>query len=93
MILNVKYVNGQKLIKIKNHEISEHFNEKYPNVTIDWSTITKILKEKDKWKAVVNAEVSNKTFRQAVLFYNALKLYKSYEFSKYLGIEKSNFHY
>ena len=47
----------------KHHEIAAYFNEKYSDMNIDWSTITKILKEKDKWKAVVSAEVSNKTFR------------------------------
>jgi ribosomal protein S25 len=52
----------------KHHEIAEHFNEKYPNVTIDRSTVSKILKEKDKWKAVIITEISSKTFRQAVIF-------------------------
>ena len=47
----------------KHHEIANHFNEKYSNVKIERSTVSKILKEKDKWKAVVNSESSNKTFR------------------------------
>ncbi|GES85616.1 CENP-B homolog protein 2-like [Rhizophagus clarus] len=47
----------------KHYEVAQFFNEKYPNVKIDQSTVSKILKEKDKWKAVVSAEVSNKTFR------------------------------
>ena len=47
----------------KHHEIAEHFNNNHPNLTINRSTVSKILKEKDKWKAVVIAEVSNKTFR------------------------------
>ncbi|GES83093.1 CenpB-DNA-bind-domain-containing protein [Rhizophagus clarus] len=47
----------------KHHEVAQFFNEKNPNVKIDRSTVSKILKEKDKWKAVVSAEVSNKTFR------------------------------
>ena len=41
----------------KHHEIAEHFNEKYPNMTID-----------RRWNVVVNAEISNKTFRQAVFY-------------------------
>ena len=52
----------------KHHEIAQHFNEKNLNVKIDRSTVSKILKEKDKWKAVVSVEVSTKTFRYAVLF-------------------------
>ena len=47
----------------KHHEIAEHFNNNHPNLTINRSTVSNILKEKDKWKAVVIAEVSNKTFR------------------------------
>ena len=55
----------------KHHEIAQHFNEKNLNVKIDRSTVSKILKEKDKWK--VNKRVSyyvrhTKTFRYAVLF-------------------------
>ena len=37
----------------KHHEIAQHFNQKNLNVMIDRSTVSKILKEKDKWKAVV----------------------------------------
>jgi len=47
----------------KHHEVAAYFNEKHPDLEIDRSTISKILKEKDKWKAIVSTEVSNKTFR------------------------------
>jgi hypothetical protein len=29
-------------------EIAKYFNDKYPNLTIEWSTISKILLQKDK---------------------------------------------
>ena len=45
----------------KYHEVAAYFNEKYPNLNINRSTISKILKEKDKWKVVVSDEFSNKT--------------------------------
>jgi len=47
----------------KYHKIAAYFNEKYLDMNIDRSTISKILKEKDKWKTVVSAKVSNKTFK------------------------------
>ena len=47
----------------KHHEVAAYFNEKYPDLELDQSTISKILKEKDRWKAVVSAKISNKTFR------------------------------
>ncbi|CAG8664933.1 3977_t:CDS:2, partial [Paraglomus occultum] len=50
----------------KHHEIAQHFNEKNLNMKIDRSTVSKILKEKDKWKAVVSAEVSTKTLDHAM---------------------------
>jgi len=57
----------------KHNEIAQHFN-----VKIDRSTVSKILKEKDKWKAVVSVEVSTKTFTvgtQFCFFNNTLKLH------------------
>lgn len=47
----------------KHHEIASYFNEKHSNILINRSTVSKILKEKNKWKAIVNNENSNKTFR------------------------------
>jgi hypothetical protein len=47
----------------KRHaDIANHFNEMYPNLKIDRSTISKILSQSDKWKAV-NVEDSAQTFR------------------------------
>ena len=63
--LSVKYANGRKQIRTKN---TMKLFEKNLDVKIDRSTVSKILKEKNKWKAVVSAEVSTKTFRYAVLF-------------------------
>ena len=41
----------------------------YPNLTIDRSTISKILLQNDKWTAIINTEDSVKTFRhKAVKF-------------------------
>ena len=41
----------------------------YPNLTIDRSTISKILLQSDKWTAIINTEDSVKTFRhKAVKF-------------------------
>ncbi|GES98541.1 tigger transposable element-derived protein 6-like [Rhizophagus clarus] len=56
----------------KHHKVAQFFNEKNPNVKIDRSTVSKILKEKDKWKAVVSAEVSNKTFRHREAKFSSL---------------------
>ncbi len=47
----------------KHHEIASHFNEKTPNLKIDRSSVSKILAQRDKWKAVIPNEISNKTFR------------------------------
>ena len=50
-------------------DIANHFNEVYPNLKIDRSTVSKILSQRDKWKAIVNTEDSVKTFRhKAVKF-------------------------
>ncbi|CAG8774112.1 3640_t:CDS:1, partial [Racocetra persica] len=35
----------------KHHEIASYFNENHPNLSIDRSTVSKILKESDKWMA------------------------------------------
>ena len=43
-------------------DIANHFNEKY-NLNIDRSTVSKILGQRDKWKAVIETEFSSKTFR------------------------------
>jgi hypothetical protein len=49
--------------KSKRHEdIANHFNEKYPNLNIERSTISKILAQSDRWKAI-NAEDLVQTFR------------------------------
>lgn len=60
----------EKANKNKRHvDIANHFNEIYPNLTIDRSTISKILSQSDKWKATVITEDSIKTFRhKAVKF-------------------------
>ena len=48
--------------KNKRHvDVADHFNEMYPSLNIDRSTITKILSQKNKWKDI-NAEDSQ-TFR------------------------------
>src|SRR4051812_2405828 len=56
--------------KNKRHiDIANHFNEIYSNLTIDRSTISKILSQSDKWKAVISTEDSVKMFRhKAVKF-------------------------
>jgi hypothetical protein len=47
----------------KRHvDIADHFNEIYPSLKIDRSTITKILLQSDRWKAV-SALDSTQTFR------------------------------
>ena len=47
----------------KRHEdIAKHFNEMYPNLKIERSTISKILAQSDRWKAV-NSGDSAQTFR------------------------------
>lgn len=49
--------------KSKRHEdIAKHFNELYPNLTIERSTISKILSQSDKWKAV-NEDSAAQTFK------------------------------
>jgi len=49
--------------KNKRHEdIANHFNEVYPNLKIERSTISKILAQSDRWKAI-NTEDSAQTFR------------------------------
>ncbi|PKY35142.1 hypothetical protein RhiirB3_455563, partial [Rhizophagus irregularis] len=60
----------EKANKNKRHvDIANHFNEVYPNLTIDRSTISKILLQSDKWTAIINTEDSSKTFRhKAVKF-------------------------
>lgn len=60
----------KKANKNKSHtDIAKHFNEVYPNLTLDRSTITKILLRSDKWLAIINTEDSVKTFRhKAVKF-------------------------
>lgn len=59
-----------KANKNKRHvDIANYFNEVYPNLTIDRSTISKILLQSDKWTAIINTEDSSKTFRhKAVKF-------------------------
>ncbi|CAB5206033.1 unnamed protein product [Rhizophagus irregularis] len=48
-----------KANKNKHHvDITNHFNEVYPNLTIDRSTISKILLQSDKWTAIINTEDS-----------------------------------
>ena len=47
----------------KQEEIAKHFNEKYPNLNINRSTVSKILSQRDKWKAVINNKNSDKTYR------------------------------
>lgn len=48
--------------KSKRHEdIAKHFNEKYSNLNIERSTVSKILSQSDRWKAV--NEDSTQTFR------------------------------
>ncbi|CAB5189416.1 hypothetical protein RhiirA5_431991 [Rhizophagus irregularis] len=50
--------------KNKTHiEIAKYFNDKYPNLTIEQCTISKILLQKDKWKTVLENEKSNKIFK------------------------------
>ena len=60
----------RKTNKNKGHaEIAKHFNEVYPNLTIERSTVTKILLQSDKWLAITNTKDSVKTFRhKAVKF-------------------------
>src|SRR5215207_3749749 len=59
-----------KANKNKRHiDIAKHFNEVYPNLNLDRSTITKILLKSDRWLAIKNKEDSVKTFRhKAVKF-------------------------
>ena len=47
----------------KHHEIATYFNEQNSDLSIDRTTISKILKERNKWMAVTSNEISNKTFR------------------------------
>ncbi|CAG8571468.1 DNA-binding centromere protein B [Rhizophagus irregularis DAOM 181602=DAOM 197198] len=55
-----------KANKNKRHvDIANYFNEVYPNLTIDRSTISKILLQSDKWTAIINTEDSTKIFAQA----------------------------
>ncbi|CAG8563217.1 5441_t:CDS:2, partial [Rhizophagus irregularis] len=53
--------------QLKKHrsaiKIAKYFNDKYPNLTIERSTISKILLQKDKWKTVLENEKSNKIFK------------------------------
>ncbi|RGB38304.1 hypothetical protein C1646_755930 [Rhizophagus diaphanus] len=49
----------EKANKNKRHvDIANHFNEVYPNLTIDRSTISKILLQSDKWTAIINTKDS-----------------------------------
>ncbi|GBC11696.2 jerky protein homolog-like [Rhizophagus irregularis DAOM 181602=DAOM 197198] len=69
---DIKIANGvidQVTEDIHILDIANHFNEVYPNLTIDRSTISKILLQSDKWTAIINTEDSSKTFRhKAVKF-------------------------
>ena len=50
--------------KNKTHQdIANYFNETCSNLNIKRSTISKILKESDKWKAITDTEVSAQTFK------------------------------
>src|SRR3954453_13248516 len=56
--------NWAEANKNKTHpEIAKHFNEKYPNLSIERSTVTKILLQKDKWKTILETKNSNKVFK------------------------------
>ena len=47
----------------KRHtDIAIHFNEVYPNLTMDRSTVSKILSQSDKWRNI-NAEDSAQKFK------------------------------
>src|SRR4051794_13530505 len=49
--------------KSKRHEdIAKHFNEKYPNLNIERSTVSKILSQSDRWKTI-NDKYSAQIFR------------------------------
>ncbi|CAB5315530.1 unnamed protein product [Rhizophagus irregularis] len=59
--------------KSKRHEeIAKHFNEKYPNLNIERSTISKILSQSDRWKTI-NDEYSAQTFRHKEVKFSALE--------------------
>lgn len=48
----------------KRHvDIANHFNEVYPNLKIDRSTISKILSQSNKWEATNTTEDSTQTFK------------------------------
>ena len=54
----------EKANKEKRHaEIAVHFNEIYPNLNVDRSTISKILLQRDKWEVTTNTEDSAQIFR------------------------------
>ena len=54
----------EKVNKGKRHaEIAAHFNETYPNLNIDRSTISKILSQRDKWEVTTRTEESAQIFR------------------------------
>ena len=59
-------------------EIAKYFNEKY-SLEIDRTTISKILSQRDKWKAVIENEISDKTYRHKAvkfpLLENAMNLW------------------
>ncbi|CAI2199497.1 2720_t:CDS:1, partial [Funneliformis geosporum] len=57
----------------KRHiDIATHFNEVYPSLNIDRSTISKILLESDKWKAI-NIEDSAQTFKYKEVKFSVLE--------------------
>jgi hypothetical protein len=53
----------QNLDKSHN-EISNHFNTKYTDLSLKRSTISKILKDKEKWENLISTENSTKVFRE-----------------------------
>ncbi|CAG8605068.1 406_t:CDS:2, partial [Gigaspora rosea] len=57
-------------------QIAEHFNTQDPNWNLECSTISKILKEKDRWLAVVKDNTTSDSFRhkKAAYFAKALSL-------------------
>ncbi|CAB4401203.1 unnamed protein product [Rhizophagus irregularis] len=52
----------------KHAEIAKHFNEKYSHLEINCSTVSKILTQRDKWKVVLDNEISNRTYKHKPKF-------------------------
>ena len=57
----------------KTHQdIASHFNKICSNIDIKRSTITRILQQKNKWKAVTNTEESSQIFRHKEVKFSIL---------------------